>query len=71
MTKEELDKYYEEKEEAYFQKQWEEDEDLQIDYTLEEWLRKKLTQCQCPICEGTDIGPGYFPWIKEDEVKCN
>jgi|TARA_Y100000310_G_C20674025_1_gene811862 hypothetical protein len=46
-------------EEQYYTKQWEEDEELQEDYTLEEWLEKKETQCQCPICEGTNIGLGY------------
>tara|TARA_R100000008_G_scaffold44985_1_gene26279 strand:+ start:290 stop:463 length:174 start_codon:yes stop_codon:yes gene_type:complete len=55
-------------EEQYYKKQWEEDEDLQDEYSLEEWLEKKHTQCQCPMCQGIDIGPGYFPWI-EDEVK--
>ena len=47
-------------EEQYYTKQWEEDEDLQDEYSLEEWLEKKRTQCQCPICEGTNIGPGYY-----------
>ena len=47
-------------EEAHYTRQWEEDGDLQEDYTLEEWLEKKRTQCQCPMCEGTNIGPGYY-----------
>tara|TARA_R100001594_G_scaffold149371_2_gene206988 strand:- start:83 stop:232 length:150 start_codon:yes stop_codon:yes gene_type:complete len=47
-------------EEQYYKKQWEEDEDLQDEYSLEEWLEKKRTQCQCPMCEGINIGPGYY-----------
>ena len=46
-------------EEQYYKKQWEEDENLQDEFSLEEWLEKKSTQCQCPMCEGTNIGPGY------------
>lgn len=47
-------------EEQYYIKQWKEDEELQEDYTLGEWLEKKHTECQCPMCGGTNIGLGYY-----------
>jgi len=47
-------------EEAYYTRLHEEDAELQDEYTLEEWLEKKRTQCQCPMCEGTNIGFGYY-----------
>ena len=47
-------------EEKYYTKQWKEDEELQEDYTLEEWLEEKENHCQCPMCEGTNIGWGYY-----------
>ena len=43
----------------YWTQQWEEDEELQEEYSLEEFLEKQESECPCPTWQGTNIGWGY------------
>ena len=39
--------------------EYENDEDIQSEYSLEEFLKQKESECPCPTCQGTNIGLGY------------
>ena len=39
--------------------EYEEDEEIQSEYSLEEFLDIKRNECPCPTCQGTNIGWGY------------
>ena len=39
--------------------EYEDDETIQSEYSLEEFLDKKRNECPCPTCQGTNIGWGY------------
>mgnify|MGYP001185626683 CR=1 FL=1 len=47
-------------EEDKYTQQYEDDDELEEEYTLEEFLNKKYGECRCPMCEGTNIGLGYY-----------
>ena len=48
---------------TYSKNQWteeyENDESVQSEYSLEEYLEKRESECPCPTCQGTNIGWGY------------
>ena len=45
--------------EIQWTEEYENDETIQSEYSLEEFLDKKRNECPCPTCQGTNIGWGY------------
>ena len=39
--------------------EYENDEAIQRECSLEEFLKQKESECPCPTCQGTNIGLGY------------